>query len=139
LNISLLFSRAPVAVTKDPNGRYINLNRFAGFFLNPDTYEYIYPAISPLQLIRPFAQRQNRPLYILAGTAMGYSITFFTWPVHSQLLNIYRKFWRGTYPQDRILLTGNFYLGYFALKHFFGLFISRCLTCLHPSLLFLFY
>ena len=116
LNVSLLFSPAPVAGTTDPNGRYVSLNRYTGFFLNPDSYGFIFPAISPRQLMQPFAQRQNRPLYILAGSVMGYSITFLTWPVHSQLQNFYRKFWRGTYPPDRILLTGNFYLGYFILN-----------------------
>jgi hypothetical protein len=116
LNVSLLFSRAPVAGTTDPNGRYVSLNRYAGFFLNPDSYGYIFPAISPRQLMQPFAQRQNRPLYILAGSVMGYSITFLTWPVHGQLQNFYKKFWRGTYPSGRILLTGNFYLGYFILN-----------------------
>src|SRR4029077_21092530 len=96
LNVSLLFSPAPIAGTTDPNGRYVSLNRYAGFFLNPDTYGYIFPAISPKQLMQPSAQRQSRPLYILACSAIGYSITFLTTPIHRQLLNFYRKFWRGT-------------------------------------------
>ena len=116
LNISLLFSPPPVAGTTDPNGRYVSLNRYTGFFLNPDSYGFIFPAISPRQLMQPLAQRQNRPLYILAGSAVGYSITVLTWPVHKYLQHFYGKFWRGTYPPDRILLTGNFYLGYFILN-----------------------
>src|SRR5450631_2953395 len=116
LNISLLFSPPPIAGTTDPNGRYISLNRFAGFFLNPDTYGFIFPAIHPKLLFEDHALRQSRPLFILAGSAVGYSITFLSWPIHRQLQNLYRKFYRGIYPKENILLIGNFYLGFILLN-----------------------
>ena len=116
LNISLLFSPSPKNGTTDPNGRYVILNRHAGFFLNPDTYGFIFPAIKPQQLLGYHAQRQNRPLFILAGSAMGYSITYLTLPFHERLQHIYGKFWRGTYPEEKILFIGNFYVGYILLN-----------------------
>jgi hypothetical protein len=116
LNICLLFSPQPKTGTTDPNGRYISLNSYAGFFLNPDTYGFIFPAIHPSLLFENRALRQSRPLYILAGSALGRSITFLSWPLHQQLFRFYGKFWRGTYPRENILLIGNFYLGYFFLN-----------------------
>ncbi|HEY4935310.1 MAG TPA: hypothetical protein VII44_01945 [Puia sp.] len=116
LNVSLLFSPPPKAGTTDPNGRYISLTRYAGFFLNPDTYGFIFPSIHPKQLLEYHAQRQNRPLFILAGSAMGYSITLLTWPFHKQLLHLYEKFWRGAYTEEKILFIGNFYAGYVLLN-----------------------
>ncbi len=116
LNISLLFSPPPGPGTTDPNGRYISLNRFAGFFLNPDTYGFIFPAIHPKLLFEDHAQRQNRPLFILAGSVVGYSITFLTWPVHHQLQNFYGKFYRGIYLKEDVLKIGNFYLGFILLN-----------------------
>ncbi|HEY4155275.1 MAG TPA: hypothetical protein VGM24_07600, partial [Puia sp.] len=116
LNISLLFSPPPKAGTTDPNGRYVSLSPFAGFFLNPDTYGFIFPAIEPGQLLTSQSQRQSRPLFILAGSAIGYAITGLTWPFHNRLLRLYGAFWRGTYPADRILLIGNFYLGFLLLN-----------------------
>ena len=116
LNVSLLFSPPPKNGTTDPNGRWVSLNHSAGFFLNPDTYGFIFPAINPKQLLTFHAQRQNRPLYILAGSAIGYSITFITWPVHKKLIRFYGKFWRGVYTEDKILLIGNFYAGYILIN-----------------------
>jgi hypothetical protein len=116
LNVSLLFSPAPKNGTTDPNGRWVSLSHSAGFFLNPDTYGYIFPSIKPKELLVFHAQRQNRPLFILAGSAIGYSITFITWPFHKQLLRFYGKFWRGVYTEDKILLIGNFYAGYILIN-----------------------
>jgi hypothetical protein len=116
LNGSLLFSPSPKAGTTDPNGRWVSLSPHAGFFLNPDTYGFIFPAINPRLLLEYRAQRQNRPLFILAGSAVGYSITILTWPFHTQLLNWYAKFWRGIYSKDKILLVGNFYAGFILLN-----------------------
>jgi hypothetical protein len=116
LNISLLFSPSPVPGTTDPNGRYVHLNRQMGFFLNPDTYGFILTAIDPSQLFADKNLRQARPLFILIGTATGYTINLLTSPFHHKLIEFYRKFWRGIYPERLILLMGNFYLGYFLLN-----------------------
>jgi hypothetical protein len=116
LNLSLLLSPPPRAGTTDPNGRYISLNRHAGFFLNPDTYGFIFPAIHPKLLFADHALRQNRPFFILAGSVIGYSITFLTWPVHYQLQNFYGKFYRGIYLEEDVLKIGNFYLGFILLN-----------------------
>jgi hypothetical protein len=118
VNVSLLFSPPPKAGTTDPNGRYVSLTRNAGFFLNPDTYGFIFPSISPKQLLEYHAQRQNRPLFILAGSAIGYSINFLTLPFHKYLVLFYGKFWRGSYPEEKILFIGNFYIGYVLLNIF---------------------
>jgi hypothetical protein len=116
LNISLLFSPSSINGTTDPNGRYVILSHNAGFFLNPDTYGFIFPAIEPRQLFWYHAQRQDRPLFILAGSVMGYSITFLTWPFHDRLLHLYGAFWRGAYPEGKILFIGNFYIGFILLN-----------------------
>ena len=112
LHVSLLFSPPPETGKTDPNVRYVSINRYAGFFLNPDTYGFIFPAIKPGLLIINRSQRQSRPLFILTGSAIGYSINFLTWPIRQQITNFYRKFWRGTYSEKQILLIGDFYLGY---------------------------
>ncbi|HVY73938.1 MAG TPA: hypothetical protein VG890_03855 [Puia sp.] len=116
LNICLLFSPPPKAGTTDPNGRYVSLGHGAGFFLNPDTFGFIFPAINPGLLFANQSLRQARPLFILMGSAAGYSVMFLTWPVHRQLTEQYSKYWRGTYPKTKILLLGNFYLGYLLLN-----------------------
>ncbi len=116
LNVTLLFSPPPTPGTTDPNGRYVRLGKSAGFYLNPDTYHFIFPAIRPEELLEQNAQRQSRPLYILAGSAVGYTITILTWPIRSQLKNLYKGFWRGIYPREDILLIGNFYLAFLLLN-----------------------
>jgi hypothetical protein len=118
LNVLLLFSPPPQPGTTDPNGRYVSLGHHAGFFLNPDTYGFIFPAIDPGLMLENRALRQSRPLFILMGSAIGYSIHLITWPLHNQLLRFYGKFWKGSYPRDKIVLLGNFYLGFFILNFF---------------------
>ena len=116
LNISLLFSPSPVPGTTIAYGRYVSLNRHAGFFINPDAYGFILPAISPKQLFEYQSQRQNRPLFVIAGSAIGYTINFLTYPIHRPLLELYGKFWRGAYPKEKIISLGNFYLGFILLN-----------------------
>jgi hypothetical protein len=116
LNVSLLFSPPPIVGTTIAYGRYVSLNRWAGFFVNPDAYGFILPAIRPGQLMEYHEERQNRPLFVLAGSAIGYTITFLTKPFHKQILQVYEKFWRGAYPEAKILYIGNFYVAYIILN-----------------------
>ncbi len=116
VNFTLLFSPASRPATTDPYGRYVHLNSHMSFFLNSDTYGFILTAIDPSQLLTYHHQRQSRPLFILAGTVVGYSVNALTWPVHRQLTSFYRTFWRGSYPAKQILLIGNFYFGYFLIN-----------------------
>ena len=116
LNVLLLFSPPPQPGTTDPNGRYVSLGHHAGFFLNPDTYGFVFPAIHPGLMLENHALRQSRPLFILTGSALGYSIHLITWPLHRQLLGFYSKFWKGSYPRNQIVLLGDFYLSFFILN-----------------------
>ena len=116
LNFSLLFSPSPIPGTTIAYGRYVSLNRHAGFFINPDAYGFILPAISPKQLLEFHSQRQNRPLFVVAGSAMGYTINLLTYPIRHPLMELYGKFWRGAYPKEQIFSLGNFYAGFILLN-----------------------
>jgi hypothetical protein len=116
LNVSLLFSPPPIVGTTIAYGRYVSLNKWAGFFVNPDAYGFIFPAIRPKQLMEYHEERQNRPLFVLTGSALGYTISFLTIPFHKQILQFYEKFWRGAYPEAKILYIGNFYAAFIVLN-----------------------
>lgn len=116
LNVSLLFSPPPIPGTTIAYGRYISINKYTGFFVNPDAYGFILSGIRPKLLMEYHQERQNRPLFVLAGSAMGYSISFLTEPFHRWLLQLYEKFWHGAYPKEMIIYIGNFYIGYIFLN-----------------------
>jgi hypothetical protein len=116
LNISLLFSPPPIVGSTIAYGRYVSLGKYAGFFVNPDAYGFILPAINPKKLMEYHEERQNRPLFVLAGTALGYSISLLAAPFHKLILHIYKKFWRGAYSESMIFYIGNFYIGFVLLN-----------------------
>ena len=98
--------------------RYVRINSVAGFSLNPDVYNFIFSSQDPGLLFQKQSQRQSRPLFILMGTTVGYSIYFISWPVHKYLESIYRKLWTGKYPEGRILMIGDFFAGYILINFF---------------------
>jgi hypothetical protein len=118
LNLSLLLSPPPVKddCSCGKFARYIHLTSFAGFTLNPDTYGYIFPAIDPGLLLKKQSQRQSRPLFILSGTAVGYSLFYITKPIHKWLYPVYKKFYTGTYPLEKMFITANFYIAFLLIN-----------------------
>jgi hypothetical protein len=95
INASLLFSPAPQP--SDVCGRYIRLGHFGGFTLNPDTYGFLFPAMHPILLLKNESHRQSRPLFILAGTTIGYTLYFLSMPFHPYLRPLFKRFWTGAY------------------------------------------
>jgi hypothetical protein len=118
ITLSFLFSPAPREDAKNICGRYVHINTYAGFTLNPDTYGFLLPAITPDSLVMPHAQRQSRPLFILMGTAAGYSLYYISYPFHSWLRTVYKKYWTGAYPEDMLFMLGNFYISFILLNIF---------------------
>jgi hypothetical protein len=115
LNISLLFAPSP-GPQDTVCGRYVHLTGYAGFTLNADTYGFIKPAIRPGMLFEPQSQRQSRPLFILAGSAAGYTWYYITLPFKKYLYNLYSSFSRGIYPQHFIYPFGTFYISFVLLN-----------------------
>ena len=75
LNICYLFSPKP---TPDTNfcGEYIPLNSYAGYIRNCDANEFLESAINPSALMRENYVRQNRPIYIIIASIIGYGIYY---------------------------------------------------------------
>jgi len=82
LNGCFLFSPKPTIDTEFW-GEYIPLNTYAGFILNYDSNEFIESAISPTALLRENYVRQNRPLYVIVASSIGYSIYYISSPFKS--------------------------------------------------------
>lgn len=116
ITLSFLLSPAPRENEKNACGRYVRINGSAGFMLNPDTYGFLLPAITPDSLVQPRAQRQGRPLFILMGSAVGYTLHYISSPFHSSLNNLYKKFWTGAYPESMMYKLGNFYVGFIIIN-----------------------
>ncbi len=77
LNLCFLFSPKP---TSDTNfcGEYIPLNSSAGFIRNCDATEFLESAIYPSALMRKNYVRQNRPLYVVTASFVGYGIYYIS-------------------------------------------------------------
>jgi hypothetical protein len=75
LNGCFLFSPKPTSETNFC-GSYVTLNSYAGFIRNCDATEFLESAIAPSALMRKDYVRQNRPLYIVATSCVGYGIYY---------------------------------------------------------------
>lgn len=69
-----LFSPEPKGV--DLHDNYLKINSYAGILINGDSSGYCVSARHPANLLKANAQRQDRPLYIILGTLIGYPINF---------------------------------------------------------------
>jgi hypothetical protein len=61
----------------------ISLGSHLSFLMSWDGFEFIDYAIQPSRLFSPNQVRQSRPLYIALGSALGYSVYYFSYPLHS--------------------------------------------------------
>lgn len=85
--VSFLFSQNP-SKEAAPAGcpvNYIALNSKMGFPVNCDAPAFIGAAIKPAYLFSDGYDRQSRPLYILSGTVLGYTVYYLSYPLHDQL------------------------------------------------------
>src|SRR5690606_12397721 len=87
--ISFLFSGNPHKKNPYPlcEINYFEIHGRIGFPVNCDAFGFIGAAISPSYLLKENYNRQSRPLYILAGTAVGYSIYALSYPFHDFIAN----------------------------------------------------
>ncbi len=58
-----------------------------GFLSTMDAFEFVVAAIQPSLLLQPKFYRQSRPLYILMGSVVGYTVYYTTYPLH----NVFKK------------------------------------------------
>lgn len=75
LNICFLFSPKPKPETNFC-GEYIPINAHTGFIKNCDVIGFIETGVSPSVLIREKCLRQNRPVYIIVASGIGYGIYY---------------------------------------------------------------
>lgn len=71
--VPFLFSPQP-APDQQFCGTFYHIGRQAGFVINCDSYEYARVSVKPSCLFEPHSIRQSRPLFILAGSALGYTL-----------------------------------------------------------------
>ena len=121
VNISFLFSGPPEA--KGPESycphRYVRLNSFMGVPVNCDEFVFIGAAVRPTYLIQPGFQRQNRPGYVLLGTAVGYTIYYVLYPFHESLKSFAYKKLSGQFSYrelEKAVLYGSVYAGYIIIN-----------------------
>lgn len=89
--VPFLFSPQPSADQKFC-GTFYHIGTHAGFVVNCDSYEYVRVSVHPGALFEPHSIRQSRPLFIMAGCALGYLL----YPVLSLLhFNIYYAHFAG--------------------------------------------
>ena len=131
VNISFLFSGPPD--NKGPESycphRYVVLNSFMGVPVNCDEFVFIGAAVQPSYLVQKDFQRQNRPGYIMSGSALGYTIYYMLYPFHESIKSFAFKKLSGqfSYPQlEKAVLYGSVYAG-FILINFLILFLTMLL------------
>ncbi len=112
--ISFLFAPKPTS-NKGPDSlcpvNYIKLNKYMGFSMNCDAIEYMGGSVAPGYLFNDKYSRQSRPLYLLSGSLIGYTIYFISSPFHSSI-NKWAGSWFGNQiPQDKVSLYLSHYAG----------------------------
>jgi len=82
-----------------------------GFSMNCDAIEYMGGSVAPGYLFNDKYSRQSRPLYLLSGSLIGYTIYFISSPFHSSI-NKWAGSWFGNQiPQDKVSLYLSHYAG----------------------------
>ena len=136
-SISFLFAPKPTP-NKGPNSlcpvNYIQLNKYMGFSMNCDAIEYMGGSVAPSYLFNDKYSRQSRPLYLLSGSLIGYTIYFTSSPFHNSI-NKWAGSWFGNQiTQDKVSLYLSHYAGLIFLNLlilvfsllFFEKIINRC-------------
>ena len=121
VNISFLISGPPD--NKGPESycphRYVRLNSFMGVPVNCDEFVFIGAGARPSYLIQPGFQRQNRPGYILIGSALGYTIYYVLYPFHESISSFAYKKLAGQFSYrelEKAVLYGSVYAGFILLN-----------------------
>ena len=114
--VSFLFSPRP-RTDADYCGRYVQLGSHMGFTFNCDATEFCRSAASPGRLLEPQAVRQSRPLYVLAGAAVGHPLHWVLQSLNLPLVNRfgapaaqYVGYYGGYILLNFLLLLGTLYL-----------------------------
>jgi len=56
-----------------------------------DTYNFIWLASEPSQLLQKNTYRQSRPLYVMTGRFVGLAVYYLSYPFHSNIENFLKK------------------------------------------------
>lgn len=112
--VSFLFAPKPTS-KKGPDSlcpvNYIQLNKYMGFSMNCDAIEYMGGSVDPRYLFNDKYSRQSRPLYLLSGSLIGYTLYFISSPFHPSI-NKWAVSWFGNQiPQDKVSLYLSHYAG----------------------------
>lgn len=87
IGISFLFSGNPLR--KEPQYQsqidYIQIKGILGFHVNRDAFGFVGAAIQPSSLMVQNHVRQSRPVYILAGSALGHVVYLLATPFHGYI------------------------------------------------------
>lgn len=85
--ISFLFSGDPLR--KEPQYQsqidYVQIKGILGFHVNRDAFGFVGAAIQPSSLMVQNHVRQSRPVYILAGSAIGHIVYILATPFHGYI------------------------------------------------------
>jgi hypothetical protein len=91
VTISFLFSPKPHSA-QEYCGKFYDIGAHMGFVINCDSYEYARVSVTPSALFEEKSVRQSRPLFIILGSAVGYTL----YPVLRLFhLNIYESHFAG--------------------------------------------
>lgn len=95
--------------------KFIKLNKHMGIIASLDAFDFIGAAIKPSYLLEPSYFRQSRPLYVLIGSALGYSVFYGTYPLHPLFNKILKKsvsLKNNDVEKEKGILYFCFYAGY---------------------------
>lgn len=90
---------------------YIQLNKYMGFSMNCDAIEYMGGSVQPGYLFKTNYSRQSRPLYLLSGSIIGYSIYYLSTPFHNSINKMAGSWFENQVPEKEISLYLSHYTG----------------------------
>jgi hypothetical protein len=91
--------------------KFVHLTNFAGFPMNCDAFELVGGTITPNYLFTKNYPRQSRPLYILSGSILGYTIYFLSYPIHDFIKEKAKTEFHNLITDNRIPLYVSHYVG----------------------------
>ena len=115
VNISFLFSPKPEPEDESWCMEYVSLNQYMGAPVNCDSYHFLNASIKPSLLFSSNYKRQSRPVYVIIGSFLGYSVYYLSQPFHDQLYRFLKERFATKYtPQQlrKATLYGSHYIGY---------------------------
>lgn len=106
VTVSFLFSPKPHSA-EEYCGKFYDISKHMGFVINCDSYEYARVSVSPSALFEEKSIRQSRPLFIILGSVVGYTLYPLLRLFH---LNIYESHFAGFLLINFILLLLSLFL-----------------------------